>query len=107
MVYIGETGRSETRLVEHQRCLRSSIFSKSSEAEHQLQIGHRILFDIRSVVAKSSYYVERKIREVVEIVKNRLKIGTLVIHCLQFGISYQGQLTLVISRVDSLQKKIN
>lgn len=75
-VYIGETGRSiKTRLCEHQRYLRTGLLAKSAIAEHQHETGHQILFDSTSVVAQSSNYVPRKIREAIEIIKHPFNIN--------------------------------
>lgn len=48
--------------MEHHRCLRSRLITKSSAAEHQLETGHQILLDSTSAVALSRYYVAKKIR---------------------------------------------
>jgi len=70
-VYIGETGRSvKTRISEHSRCVRLRSFSSSAIAEHHQNTGHKILFEESSVLAKTSHYYHRKIREAIEIFKN-------------------------------------
>ncbi|CAG9836786.1 unnamed protein product [Diabrotica balteata] len=70
-VYIGETGRSvKTRIQEHQRCIRSGLFSHSAVAEHCQETGHSILFEKTHIISKSPFFYSRKIRESLEIRKN-------------------------------------
>lgn len=71
LVYIGETGRSvKTRLTEHERCIRTGHFSNSAVAEHQLETGHKILFNQASLLCSAPHFRNRKIRESIEIVKH-------------------------------------
>jgi hypothetical protein len=68
MVYIGQTGRSvDTRLKEHQRHVRLEHPEKSAVAEHSVDLGHRILFHCTSILATKSRYMDRIVREAIEI----------------------------------------
>lgn len=68
VVSIGETGQSiKNRQPEHQPCLRTGLLSQSLLTDHQQYKGHQILFDSSSIVTKALYFVNRKVRESVEI----------------------------------------
>lgn len=71
LVYIGETGRSVgTRITEHKRSVKTRDIVRSALSEHNIQSGHKILFDESTILAKSSFYYNRKIREGIEIFKH-------------------------------------
>jgi hypothetical protein len=68
MVYIGQTGRSvDTRLKEHQRHVRLEHPEKSAIAEHSVDLGHRILFHSTSILTTKTRYMDRIVREAIEI----------------------------------------
>ncbi|KDR16514.1 hypothetical protein L798_09949, partial [Zootermopsis nevadensis] len=67
-VYIGETGRSiEARCTEHKRHIRLVQPEKSAMAEHKFETGHNIDFVNTTVLEKTTGYMDRKIKEAVEI----------------------------------------
>ena len=71
-VYIGETGRSvATRLTEHIRAIRLNQPSKSAIAEHSCDCRQAILFDETRLLASYRHFNCRKIREAIEIHKNK------------------------------------
>jgi hypothetical protein len=60
-VYVGQTGRSvDTRLKEHQP-------DKSAVAEHSVDLRHRIQFHNTSMLATKTQYMDRIVRETIEI----------------------------------------
>lgn len=70
-VYIGETGRTvNTRMKEHERDVRLKHVTQSALAEHNLETGHRILFDKTTTLATTTSYFPRKHREALEIQKH-------------------------------------
>lgn len=70
-VCIGEMSRSDSRLSEHDHCLRSILLSKFTFAEHQHETGHQAIFKNTPVIAaKYAHYILRKIREFVGIFKH-------------------------------------
>ncbi|XP_030753074.1 uncharacterized protein LOC115880083 [Sitophilus oryzae] len=71
-VYIGTTKRSVgTRLTEHKRNCRLGQTEKSAVAEHALRDGdHKIQFEDTQVIATTSGYHPRLVREAVEIHKH-------------------------------------
>ncbi|XP_030764983.1 uncharacterized protein LOC115889168 [Sitophilus oryzae] len=71
-VYIGTTKRSVgTRLTEHKRSCRLGQTDKSAVAEHALRDGdHKIQFEDTQVIATTSGYHPRLVREAVEIHKH-------------------------------------
>jgi hypothetical protein len=67
-VYIGQTGRSvDIRLKEHQRHIRLEHPGKSAVAEHSIDQGHGIQFHNASILATKTKYMERIVREAIEI----------------------------------------
>jgi hypothetical protein len=67
-VYTGTTGRSvDTRLKEHQWHIRLEQPDKSAVAEHTVDLWHRIQFHKTSILATKTRYMDRIIREVIEI----------------------------------------
>ncbi|PNF15534.1 hypothetical protein B7P43_G16534 [Cryptotermes secundus] len=67
-VYIGQTGRSvDMRLKEHQRHIRFEQPDKSAVAEHGIDLGHRIQLQNTSILATKTCYMDRIIREAIEI----------------------------------------
>jgi hypothetical protein len=67
-VYIGQTGCSvDTRLKEHQRHIRLDHPEKSVVAEHSVDLGHCIQFHNTSILASKTKYMDRIVREAVEI----------------------------------------
>jgi hypothetical protein len=67
-VYIGQTGRSvDIRIKEHQRHIRLDHPDKSAVAEHSIDQGHRIKFHNTSILATKTRYMDRIVREVIEI----------------------------------------
>jgi hypothetical protein len=67
-VYVGQTGHSvDTRLKEHQRHICLEHPDKSAIAEHTVNLGHRIQFHETSILATRAQYMDRIIREAIEI----------------------------------------
>jgi hypothetical protein len=67
-VYIGQTGRSvDIRIKEHQRPTRLDHLDKSTVAEHSIDQGHRIQFHDASILAMKTRYIDRIVREAIEI----------------------------------------
>jgi hypothetical protein len=67
-VYIGQTGRSiKTRVKEHQChiCLQHS--DKSAVAEYSIYLDHRIQLQNTNILSTKSRYMDRMIREAIEI----------------------------------------
>jgi hypothetical protein len=63
-----QTGRSvDTRLKEHQRHIRLEHPDKSAVAEHSIELGHRIQLQNTSILATKTRYMDRIIREAIEI----------------------------------------
>ncbi|KYN07882.1 hypothetical protein ALC62_01145 [Cyphomyrmex costatus] len=70
-VYIGETVRMvNTRMKEHQRDVRLKHITQSALAEHNIETGHRILFDKMATIATTTSYFPRKHREALKIQKH-------------------------------------
>ena len=68
--YIGETGRNvSTRLSEHIRSMKKQDDRGSAVAEHSMNSDstHYIRFDKVSVLAREKFYIQRKVREAIEI----------------------------------------
>jgi hypothetical protein len=66
-VYIGQTGRSiETRCKEHMRDIRLDQPEKTEVAEHSINTGHQIDFNV-SVLDRASGYMDRLVKEVIQI----------------------------------------
>jgi predicted GIY-YIG superfamily endonuclease len=67
-VYIGQTGRSmDIRLKEHQRHIRLEHPDKSAIAEHSIDQAHHIQFHNASILATKTRYMDRIVREAIEI----------------------------------------
>jgi hypothetical protein len=67
-VYSGQTGRSvDIRIKEHQRHIRLYHPDKSVIAEHSIDQGHRIQFHNASILATKTRYMDRIVREAIEI----------------------------------------
>jgi hypothetical protein len=66
--YIGQTNRTiETRCKEHMRHLRLGQPDKSALAQHALETGHRVEFNKTCRLARTKGYMDRIIKEVIEI----------------------------------------
>jgi hypothetical protein len=57
----------DSRLKEHQRRIRLEHPDKSVIAEHTVDLGHRIQFHKTSILATKSRYMDRIVREAIEI----------------------------------------
>jgi hypothetical protein len=57
----------DTRLKEHQRHIRLEHPDKSAVAEHSIELGHRIELQNTSILATKTRYMDRIIREAIEI----------------------------------------
>jgi len=69
-VNIGETERMvNIRMKEHQRDVRLKHITQSALSEHNIEIGHQILFDKTSTIATTTSYFPRKYKEAIEIQK--------------------------------------
>jgi hypothetical protein len=67
-VHIGLTVRSvDIRLKDHQRHIRLEHSDKSAEAEHSIEQGHCIQFHNSSILASKTRYMDRIVREAIEI----------------------------------------
>jgi hypothetical protein len=76
-VYIGQTGRSiETRIKEHHRHIHPEQTDKSAEAEHSINLGHRIKLEDTTILSTKATYIDRMIREDIEIEPHPRKINT-------------------------------
>jgi len=68
-VYIGETERMvNIRMTE--RDVRLKYITHSALSEHNIEIGHQILFDKTTTIATTTSYFPRKYREAIEIQKH-------------------------------------
>jgi hypothetical protein len=67
-VYVGQTGRSKTaRCKEHERHIRLCQPEKSAVEEHCLETGHRIELEEVTVLTRSAGYMDRLVKEAIEI----------------------------------------
>jgi hypothetical protein len=67
-VYIGQMGRSvDIRLKEHQRYIRLEHPDRSAIAEYSIEQGHHIQFHNTSILATKTRYMDRIVREAIEI----------------------------------------
>jgi hypothetical protein len=57
----------DIRIKEHQRHIRLDHPDKSAVAEHSIDQGHRIQFHNASILATKTRYMDRIVREVIEI----------------------------------------
>jgi hypothetical protein len=80
-VYIGRTGRYiEVRCKEHMRHIRLDQPEKSEVAEHSINTGHQIDFNI-SVLDRASGYMDRLFKEVIQIrLTTKTSTGTVASH---------------------------
>jgi hypothetical protein len=70
-VYIGQTGRSiEARYKEHMRHIQLDEPEKCVVAEHSINIGHQIDFNNVSVLDRASGYMDRLVKEAIQIQLN-------------------------------------
>jgi hypothetical protein len=75
-VYIRQTGRSiETRVKEHQRHIRLQHPDKSAVAEHSINLDHRIQLQNTTILSTKSRYMNRMIRETIEIESHQLTLS--------------------------------
>jgi hypothetical protein len=66
--YIGQTNRTiKTRRKEHMRHLRLGQPDKSAVAQHALETGHRVEFNKTCRLARTKGYMDRIIKEAIEI----------------------------------------
>jgi hypothetical protein len=81
--YTGQTGRSvDIRLKEHQRNIRLQYPDKSVVAEHSIDQGHRIQFHNASILATKNRYMDRIVKEAIEIELHPYNINREVGFCL-------------------------
>jgi hypothetical protein len=67
-VYTGQTGNSmDIRLKAHQRHIRLELQDKSAVTEHNIDQGQRIQFHNSSILATKTRYMDRIVREAIEI----------------------------------------
>jgi hypothetical protein len=67
-MYIGQTGKYiEARCKEHMRHIRLDQLEKSAIAEHSINAGHQIDFNSFSVLDRASGYMDRLVKEAIQI----------------------------------------
>jgi hypothetical protein len=67
-VYVAQTGRSiEARCKEHLRHVRFEQPEKFAVVQHSINTGHRIDFSSTSVLDKAAGYMDRLVKEAIEI----------------------------------------
>jgi hypothetical protein len=67
-VYIGQTGSTiDTGVKEHQRLIRLQHSDKSAVAEHSINLNHRIQLQNTTILPTKFRYMDRMIREAIEI----------------------------------------
>jgi hypothetical protein len=82
-VYIGQTGRSvDIRFKEHQRNMRLKHSDKSAVAEHTIDPGHRIQFHNSPILSTKTRYMDRIVREAIEIQLHPYNINRKGFFCL-------------------------
>jgi hypothetical protein len=75
-VYNGQMGRSvDIMLTEHQRHIRLEHPDKSAVAEYSIDYGHRIQFHNSFILATKTKYMDRTVREAIEL-NSTLTIST-------------------------------
>jgi hypothetical protein len=75
-VYVGQTGRSvEARCKEHMRHIHLEQPEKSAVAEHSVNTRHRIDFNSTSVLDKAAGYMDRLVKEAIEIRLNTINFN--------------------------------
>jgi hypothetical protein len=75
-VYIGQTGRSiEATCKEHMRHIRLDQPEKSAVAEHRINARHKIDFNNVSVLDRASGYMDRLVKEAIQISLNQNNIN--------------------------------
>jgi hypothetical protein len=57
----------DTRLKEHQRHIRLENTDKSAMAEHRVNLGHHIQFHNTPILATKTQYMNRNVRDAIEI----------------------------------------
>lgn len=93
-------------------CLQDPLFLwkikiwKSSIAEDYLEIGHQILFDNVSILAKSSNYVDWKTREAIEVIKHffnsSYEAGTFFINLVHYSQIFSFYWMKIFERIASV-----
>jgi hypothetical protein len=76
-VYVGQTGRTiEIRCKEHMRYIRLYQPQKSVVAENIFETGHNIDFSNTSILDKATTYMDRAIKEAIEIMPHSRNLNT-------------------------------